>query len=155
MAKTQSEQVRPPKCEGKGPYEAMVLSCIDPRIIDQVHYYMNVTLNLRCKYSQFTIAGAAIGVIAPRFRTWHETFWENLSSTVSLHDIKKLYAIDHRDCGACKIAYGDRSIDGRARETLTHRRVLEAFRNQVHFRQPDLEVVLALMDLNGEIEIFT
>src|SRR5215510_13240805 len=70
-----SEQTRPPKCEGHGPYDAMVLSCIDPRIIDQVHYYMDVTSNLRCKYSQFTIAGAAVGAVAPRFRNWHETFW--------------------------------------------------------------------------------
>lgn len=133
----------------------MVLSCIDPRIIDQVHYYMDVTSKLRCKYSQFTIAGAAVGVIAPSFKNWHETFWENLSSSIALHKIRKVIVIDHRDCGAARIAYGDRSIADPATETLTHKRVLAAFRNQVSYRHPDLEVVTALMALDGEIEIFT
>jgi hypothetical protein len=32
-----SAQERPPACQGHGPYDAMVLSCIDPRIIDPVH----------------------------------------------------------------------------------------------------------------------
>ena len=53
-------QEQPPVCQGKGPYDAMVLSCIDPRIIDPVHYYMDVVNKQRCKYSQFVIAGAAV-----------------------------------------------------------------------------------------------
>ena len=154
MSKAKSPQGAPPPCQGYGPYDAMVLSCIDPRIIDQVHYYMDVTSGLRCKYSQFTIAGAAVGVIAPAFRTWHETFWENLSSSISLHKIRKVIAIDHRDCGAAKIAYGDRSISTPAIETLTHKRVLDEFRHQVSYRNPDLEVVTALMALDGSIEFF-
>src|SRR5215471_13724798 len=95
-------QERPPACEGKGPYDAMVLSCIDPRIIDQVHYYMDVINKQRCKYSQFVIAGAAVGVMAPKFKSWHVAFWENLYASISLHKIKKVIAIDHRDCGATK-----------------------------------------------------
>ncbi len=54
-------QDQPPVCQGKGPYDAMVLSCIDPRIIDPVHYYMDVINKQSCKYSQFVIAGAAVG----------------------------------------------------------------------------------------------
>src|SRR5262249_734672 len=102
----------------------MVLSCIDPRIIDQVHYYMDVTSNLRCKYSQFTIAGAAVGAVAPRFRNWHETFWENLSSSIELHKIKKVIAIDHRDCGAAKLAYGEANIKDPVKEKAVHELVM-------------------------------
>src|SRR5690349_8248614 len=104
-------QNRPPECPKDGkPYDAMVLSCIDPRIIDQVHFYMDNINHQRCRYSQFVIAGAAVGVVAPAFKNWHETFWENLSSSIQLHEIRKVIAIDHRDCGAARIAYGPRSI---------------------------------------------
>ena len=44
-------------------YEALVLSCIDPRFQDLVHKE-NAKKGLTNKYSAFTIAGASIGVIA-------------------------------------------------------------------------------------------
>jgi hypothetical protein len=68
-------------------YEAMLLSCIDPRIIDPVHNYMNAR-DLDGKYSQFTIAGAAIAAEAKAFETWHQTFWDNLATSIELHQIK-------------------------------------------------------------------
>lgn len=148
-------QDRPPVCQGYGPYDAMVLSCIDPRIIDPVHYYMDVTNKQRCKYSQFVIAGAAVGVVAPKFTSWHVAFWENLAASISLHKIKKVIAIDHRDCGAAKIAYGDKSIADPATETATHKRVLAAFGKEVNRRHPDLEVVTGLMALDGKMDLFT
>ena len=58
------------------------------------------------KFSQFIIAGAAIGVVAEPFKDWHKAFWDNLAASIQLHNIKRVIAIDHRDCGAAKIAYG-------------------------------------------------
>jgi len=148
-------QGQPPACQGHGPYDAMVLYCIDPRIVEQVNYYMETVNKLRCKYSQFVIAGAAVGVMAPKFETWHAAFWENLDASISLHKIKKLIAIDHRDCGAAKLAYGEESVANPAAETATHKRVLAAFRKEVNRRHPDLEVVTGLMALDGKMELFT
>jgi carbonic anhydrase len=148
-------QGRPPACEGHGPYDAMVLSCIDPRIIDQVHYYMDLVNKLRCGYSQFVIAGAAIGLVAPKFSAWHVAFWENLDASISSHKIKKVIAIDHRDCGAAKLAYGEKSVADPATETATHKRVLAAFRKDVNRRHADLEVVTGLMALDGNVELFS
>ena len=133
----------------------MVLSCIDPRIIDQVHYYMDVTNKQRCQYSQFVIAGAAVGIMAPKFKSWHAAFWENLDASISLHKIKKVIAIDHRDCGATKLAYGDKSIADPATETATHKKVLAEFQKEVNRLHPALEVVTGLMALDGNIEIFS
>ena len=42
-------------------YEAMVLSCMDPRLQEKVFRYLK-SRKLTGKYSSFTIAGAAIGV---------------------------------------------------------------------------------------------
>jgi hypothetical protein len=66
----------------EGNYEAMVLACIDPRMQEPVHRY-TVEQNLTGKFSQFVIAGAAIGVVAPAFKDWHQAFWDNLATTSS------------------------------------------------------------------------
>ena len=93
----------------EGNYEAMVLSCIDPRIQEPVHKY-TVDQNLTGKFSQFVIAGASIGVVTPAFKDWHQAFWDNLGTSIQLHHIKKVIAIDHRDCGAARIAYGEAKV---------------------------------------------
>jgi len=138
----------------KPTYDAMVLSCIDPRIIDPVNRYLAQN-NLLGKYSQFTIAGAAVAVEAPLFRSWHQTFWDNLATSIDLHKINRLIAIDHRDCGAAKLAYGPDSIATRAKETETHRKVLALFKHQMHQRHPTMAVEGYLMDLDGQVERLT
>ena len=134
-----------------GNYEAMLLSCIDPRTQEPVRAYME-TQGLVGKYSQFTFAGAAIGVVAPKFNAWHKTYWDNLAATVQLHSIKKVIAIDHRDCGASRIAYGDKSTSTPEIETETHRKVLAQFRREMAKRQPKLAVETGLMALDGKLE---
>ena len=83
-------------------YEAMVLSCIDPRFQPKVFNYLKKK-KLTGKYSSFTIAGAAIGVTNKTFKKWHSTFWENLETSIKLHNISRLIVINHEDCGAAKI----------------------------------------------------
>ena len=84
-------------------YDAMVLSCIDPRFQSKVYYYLK-NKKLSGKYSSFTIAGAGIGVTHNKFKKWHSTFWDNLNTSIKLHKINKLIVINHNDCGAAKIA---------------------------------------------------
>ena len=140
--------------QGYGNYEAMLLSCIDPRTQEPVRAYME-TQGLLGKYSQFTFAGAAIGVVAPKFNAWHRTFWDNLAATIELHKIKKIVAIDHRDCGACRIAYGDRSTSTPEIETAQHRKVFAQFRREAAKHQPKLAVETGLMSLDGKMEIMS
>jgi hypothetical protein len=107
------------------------------------------------KFSQFVIAGAAIGVVAPAFQDWHKAFWDNLATTIQLHRIKKVIAIDHRDCGAAKIAYGEAKVATPQAETETHRAALAEFRKQVGQRHPQLGVQTGLMALDGKMEMFS
>ena len=138
----------------EGEYEAMVLACIDPRMQEPVHRY-TVAQNLTGKFSQFLIAGAAIGVVAPAFKEWHKAFWDNLGTSIQLHRIKKVIAIDHRDCGAAKIAYGEASVANPQVETETHKAALAEFRKQVGQRHPQLGVETGLMALDGKMEMFS
>ena len=137
-----------------GKYEAMILGCIDPRMQEPVRDFA-VRHGLIGQYSQFTIAGAAIGVVAPAFAEWRKAFWDNLATSIKLHAIETVIAIDHHDCGAAKIAYGDASIATPEAETETHRKVLTEFRAQVGQRQPQLKVETLLMALDGTVVSFS
>jgi carbonic anhydrase len=138
----------------EGNYEAMVLSCIDPRFPEPTLNYMKGR-NMLGKYSQFVIAGAAIGVVAPAFKDWQKAFWDNLAASIQLHHISKVIAVNHRDCGAAKIAYGEPKVANREIETETHKAALSEFRKQVAERQPKLVVETGLMALDGTVEMFT
>jgi len=135
----------------EGHYDAMVLGCIDPRLQEPVHRY-TARHGLTGKFSQFIIAGAAIGVVAEPFKEWHKAFWDNLATSVQLHHIKRVIAIDHRDCGAAKIAYGADKVANPKIETETHRTAMVEFRKQMGERQPALKVETYLMSVNGRIE---
>jgi len=136
-----------------GNYEAMVLSCIDPRFQDLVNKQQD-SEGLSGKYSAFTIAGASIGVVAPAIKEWHKTFWDNLGASVQLHNIKKVIVVNHRDCGAAKIAYGDAKVANAAVETVTHKEALMEFRKQLKEKHPELGVELTLMSLDAKLEKF-
>jgi hypothetical protein len=75
----------------------------------------------------------------------------NVNSTAS-H--QRVIAIDHRDCGAAKIAYGENKVATPQAETETHRAALLEFRRQVAQRHPQLGVETGLMALNGTMELF-
>ena len=139
----------------EGNYEAMLLTCIDPRFPEPTIKYMEGR-NMVGKYSQFTFAGASIGVVAPAFKTWAPAFWDNLAASIQLHHIPKVIAMNHRDCGAAKIAYGAgaRLPTRRSRPRRIRRRLLE-FRKQVAERQPKLTTELGLMALDGKVEMFS
>lgn len=107
------------------------------------------------KYSQFTFAGAAIGVVAAAFKEWEKTFWDNLATSIELHRIDKVIAMNHRDCSAAKIAYGVDKIANAKSETETHRASLLEFRKHVGERHPRLVVETGLMALNGKVEMFS
>ena len=109
----------------KSKYQAMVLSCIDPRFQRPVFRAMT-DRGLKSQYSKFTVAGASIGVVAPAFKKWHKTFWDNLGASVELHSITQVIAINHRDCGAAKIAYGKEKLTtpADARHYRGHKKVV-------------------------------
>jgi hypothetical protein len=138
----------------EGNYEGMLLTCIDPRFPEPTIKYMQGR-NMSGKYSQFTFAGASIGVVAPKFKAWAPAFWQNLAASIQLHHIPKVIAMNHRDCGAAKIAYGADRVANKDIETQTHKAALLLFKQQVAQRQPKLQVELGLMAVDGSVEMFS
>jgi carbonic anhydrase len=129
----------------------MLLTCIDPRFQEPVSKYA-AGRQLTGKYSQFTIAGASVGVVAPAFETWHGTFWTTSAPPIELHRINQVIAINHRDCGAAGIAYSAAAIADRATERQTHREAMAAFRRQLAERRPKMGAETWLMALDGTVE---
>jgi hypothetical protein len=80
----------------KGNYEVILLTCIDQRFSEPTIHYMEHR-HMVGKYSQFTYAGASIGVVAPSFKTWAVAFWDNFAASMELHNIPKVIAMYHRD----------------------------------------------------------
>lgn len=127
------------------PYKAMLLCCVDPRVQAPVAAWMDAPVpeshqaSLLGRYSQFTIAGAAVGVVAPAFpKAWSETFWDNLGASIDLHQIENLIAVDHSNCGALGIAYGRDILDHPRRELEQHIKDATELQRELGRRHPKL-----------------
>lgn len=133
------------RAQAANQYKAMLLSCVDPRTQAPIAGWMNKpvpdshTVGLEGKYSQFTIAGAAVGVIAPAFaKAWSEAFWDNLGASIQLHRIENLVAVDHANCGALGIAYGQTVLNNPGLELKAHRVVVTELQRQLALRHPEM-----------------
>ena len=127
-------------------YEAMVLSCIDPRFQPKVYKYLKVK-KLTGKYSSFTIAGAAIGVTAKKFKKWHSTFFDNLSTSIKLHKINKLIVINHQDCGAAKIINGNKKFNLLIEKKI-HKDSFRKIKKIINKKFPSLKISFKILKLN-------
>ena len=136
----------------KKKYKAMVLSCMGPRFQTKVSNYLK-RRKLNNKYSAFTIAGAAVGVTASKFKKWHTTFWENLNTSIKIHRIEKLIVINHKDCGAAKIVNGRKEFTPQ-NEMKIHEYSFEKIKLNLKKKHPRLKVELNLMSLNGIVDKF-
>jgi len=126
-------------------YEAMVLSCMDPRFQPKVYKYLK-TKKLTGKYSAFTIAGAAIGVTHKKFKKWHSTFIDNLSTSIKLHKIKKIIVINHKDCGAAKIVNGKKKFNSII-ENKIHKESFKKITKILNNRFPTLKINFKILSL--------
>ena len=136
----------------KKKFKAMVLSCIDPRFQPLVYNYLKKK-KLTGKYSAFTIAGSAIGVTHDKFKKWHSVFIENLSTTIKLHKIEKLIVINHTDCGAAKIANGNKRFDSLIEENI-HKSSFIEIKRKIKKKFPKIKIDLNLISLNNKIKKF-
>ena len=136
----------------KSKYKAMVLSCMDPRFQHLVHNFLKKK-KLTGEYSAFTIAGAAVGVTHSKFKKWHNTFYDNLATSIQLHKIEKLIVINHKDCGAAKIANGKKEFNPE-NEKKIHQNSFSKIKKEIKKRFPKLKVELNVIALDSKITKF-
>jgi hypothetical protein len=131
--------------------EALLLNCMDFRLVNEVTFLMNEH-GLTNRYDQVIMAGATLGIATDKYPSWAQTFWDHLDLAIKLHGVKRVIAIDHRDCGAYKLALGKDYGQLPLEETEIHSKVMQDFRDQVMRKQPAVDVELLLMGLDGKVE---
>jgi len=134
----------------KSNFKAMILSCIDPRFQTIVYDYLKKR-KLSGKYSSFTIAGASLGVTATKFKKWHKTFWDNIDTSIKLHNIKKLIVINHRDCGAAKIINGKNFFSNDI-ETKIHKDSFKKIKKLFKKKYPNLTIELNIISISKKVK---
>jgi carbonic anhydrase len=141
----------PGVARARGHTDMLLLTCMDYRLTDDTVAYMEGH-GLHDKYDHVVLAGASLGALTDKFPSWGETFWTHLDVAINLHHIHKVMVIDHRDCGAYKVILGAETVDTPDKELAVHTQQLHALRDAIKQRHPNLEVELALMDLDGKVE---
>ncbi|ARJ67179.1 hypothetical protein WV31_16645 [Magnetospirillum sp. ME-1] len=142
---------RPEISLAAGGTDALLLSCMDYRLMDDIVRYMGGR-NMTDKYDHVVLAGASLGVLQDKNVSWGQTFWDHVQVAIDLHQIKKVIVMDHRDCGAYKVFLGADAVKDKATETASHAAKLKALGAQIGARHPGLAVELLIMDLDGKVE---
>ena len=130
-------------------YEAMVLSCMDPRFQKPVHQHLK-DKKLTGKFSAFTIAGGSIGVTNNKFKKWHSTFWENLETSINLHKINKLIVINHKDCGAAKIANNNKNFNSSIENSI-HKKSFSKLKKTLKKKFPNIKVTFKILSIKNAL----
>lgn len=129
--------------------KALVITCIDFRLIDDAEYFLN-SKGYNNNYDEFILAGASLGYNQTKYDSWKKTIDDHINLSKKLHDIKEIIVIDHMDCGAYKMFY-DKQQFPREEEILLHKENFNKFKEQINKLYPDLKVSIYLMETNGKI----
>ena len=125
--------------------DAIVLTCMDFRLIDDIVLQMN-ELGYLDKYDEFILAGASLGYNIETDNHWDNVFKEHVNLAKDLHSIKEIIVIDHMQCGMYKDYYGELStVD----EFIKHKENLRISRDSLNELFPDLKVSLYIIDIEG------
>lgn len=134
-----------------GHADAILLSCMDYRLIDDLAIMMN-QMQYRNSYDHVILAGGALGAVHPKFEEWHNVFWEHVGLAVKLHSIHEIVVINHRDCGAAKLALGEEVVANPGTELEAHTAVFAQFAAVAAEKYPELHAKGFLMNLDGTVE---
>jgi carbonic anhydrase len=130
---------------------ALGLTCIDYRLVDDAAAFFD-KLGLKNDYDEVALAGAALAAVSPKFLSSNKAFWDHVNIAKTLHHVHKIVVLDHRDCGAYKVAFGSKFAAEHDAETAQHKAVMLQMQALLKKRHPDLESEFHLMALDGSAE---
>jgi carbonic anhydrase len=140
----------PARAEKKVP-KALVLSCIDYRILEAERYFLSLQ-NLGGQYDFTALAGASLAVSGMPHSYDAQAFWDQLDISYRLHHIKKVIILDHQDCGAYAYKIDPNLSNDPELELKTHTEYLSRAYWAIRDRYPDLNIELYFVNLNTEVK---
>ena len=154
-------QLRSASSEG---IKALVITCIDFRLIDDAVYYLNSKGYLN-NYDEFILAGASLGyntslnIINSQSSGWDGILENHIDISYTLHKIKEIIVIDHMDCGAYKVQLNGGNAFSKYEEINQHIKQLNNFKTRINNKyikddgSSKYDVKLWVMRLNGTVDI--
>lgn len=128
---------------------ALAITCIDYRLVEEASRFF-AARNLTRDYDLVSLAGASLAAVSGRFPSSNAAFWDHVGIARQLHNIRKVIVLDHRDCGAYRVAFGD-AVAGES-ELARHREVMVQARARLSELHPGLDSEFYLMALDGQAE---
>jgi len=128
---------------------AIVISCMDFRLIDDKVYLMD-KLGYTNNYDEIILAGASLGYNQKVYDSWKKTVDDHIQLAQKLHNINQIIVVDHMSCGAYKLLYNKPNLT-RDDEIKLHKENFIKFRKLMKDKYPKLEVLTYLMELDGTI----
>jgi hypothetical protein len=131
--------------------EALGFTCIDFRIVDEAVAFFHQQ-KLTNQYDMLALAGASLAAVSATFPSSNVAFWDHVAIAKKLHNIRKIVVVDHRDCGAYKVAFGKDYAGTGAAEAAQHKGVMEKLKAALAKKHPDLSSEYYLMAIDGKAE---
>jgi hypothetical protein len=141
----------PLRAGASGSIEALGLTCIDYRLVDDSVRFFD-SMHLTNEYDLTALAGASLAAVSPKFPSSNAAFWDHVGIAKQLHHIKKVIVVDHRDCGAYKVAFGKNFAGEKVAETAQHKAVMLEAQAMLKQKYSDLSSEFYLMALDGTAE---
>lgn len=138
------------RAEKKVP-KALVLSCIDYRILEAERYFLSLQ-NLGGQYDFVALAGASLALSGLPHQYDAEAFWDQLDISYRLHQIKKVMILDHEDCSVYEYKIDPNLANSPQLELSTHTEYLSRAYWAIRDRYPDLNIELYFVKLNTEVK---
>ena len=130
---------------------ALGITCIDYRLVDDaVHFFDSHKLTK--DYDQVSLAGASLAAVSAKFPSSNAAFWDHIAIAKQLHSIRRVIVVDHRDCGAYKVAFGKDYKGEGAAELAQHKSVMAEVQARLKKLHPDLASEFWLMAVDGKTE---
>jgi carbonic anhydrase len=134
-----------------GHVEALGFTCIDYRVVDETAALFE-RQGLKNQYDTLALAGASLAAVSPAFPSSNTAFWDHVAIAKQLHSIKKIVVVDHRDCGAYKVAFGKDFASEASAELAQHKGVMMKLQAELKQKHPDLGLECYLIGLDGKAE---
>jgi hypothetical protein len=105
------------------------IMCIDYRLVDEAVKFFDQ--KMPGHYDLVALAGASLASVSQMFPASVDALWNHITIAHTLHSIKHVVVLDHRDCGAYKQEFGPAYVgDNGAGELAQHQQVMARMRTQ-------------------------
>ena len=130
----------------------LLISCVDFRLRDETEKLMSTNLKLLDDYDEIAVPGASLALENREYPHWSNTVFDMIGILKSVHQIRRIILLDHRECETYKLVLGKNHLSSRSLETKTHTEIMIKAKHAIKKKFPDLEVYTLIMGLDGVVE---